>query len=172
MSVRAAEIAARRQYGGGVAHIRYKLQKPAKNYVWKIREIDGSYLCLQQFDKFWIWCAWNDWKRKLSYYSETCMKKFVKSLQVNLFLAGFSRLKPLCAAARAAPPFHDKNQFLEFKVYYNKIPSTLPGFSFIWVIKFLIVTKFHWCIEDKTGIKIYFFLNIYKAKIKSKLEFS
>ena len=25
------------------------------------------------------------------------MEKFVKSLQVNVFLAGFSRLKPLCA---------------------------------------------------------------------------
>jgi hypothetical protein len=34
--------------------------------------------------------------------AETCMKKFVKSHQVNLFLAGFSRLKPMCAAAARA----------------------------------------------------------------------
>jgi hypothetical protein len=33
-------------------HIRDKLQKPAENYIRKIREIDWSYLCLQQFDKF------------------------------------------------------------------------------------------------------------------------
>ena len=33
-------------------HIRDKLQKPAKNYIRKIREIEWSYLCLQQFDKF------------------------------------------------------------------------------------------------------------------------
>jgi hypothetical protein len=33
-------------------HSRAKLQKPAKNQVKKIREIDGSYLRLQRFDKF------------------------------------------------------------------------------------------------------------------------
>ena len=38
-------------------HIRDKLQKPAENYIRKIREIDWSYLCLQQFDKFWMWSA-------------------------------------------------------------------------------------------------------------------
>ena len=31
-----------------------KLQKPAKNKILKIREIDGSYLHLQRFDKFWV----------------------------------------------------------------------------------------------------------------------
>jgi hypothetical protein len=31
-------------------------------------------------------------------YAETCMKKFVKSHQVNLFLAGCSNLKPMCNA--------------------------------------------------------------------------
>ena len=57
-----------------LAHSCVKSQKPAKNYVWKIREIDGSYLCLQQFDKFWMWSAHNDRKRKLC---ET---------EINLFL--------------------------------------------------------------------------------------
>ena len=32
------------------AHIRDEFQKPAKNYIRKIREIEWSYLCLQQFD--------------------------------------------------------------------------------------------------------------------------
>jgi hypothetical protein len=36
-------------------HIRDKLEKPAKNYFRKTREIEWSYLCLQQFDKFWMW---------------------------------------------------------------------------------------------------------------------
>ena len=31
-----------------------KRQKPAENEIQKIREIDGSYLYLQRFDKFWI----------------------------------------------------------------------------------------------------------------------
>ena len=34
-------------------------------------------------------------------YAETCMKKFMKSHQVNLFLAAFSHLKPMCAVAAA-----------------------------------------------------------------------
>ena len=32
-------------------------------------------------------------------YAETCMKKFVKSFQVNLFLAAFSSLKLVCHSA-------------------------------------------------------------------------
>ena len=38
-----------------------------------------------------------------SYFNiaETCMKKFVKSLQVNLFLAGFSNLKLMCFVVHA-----------------------------------------------------------------------
>jgi hypothetical protein len=38
-------------------HIQDKLQKPAKNYIRKIREIEWSYLCLQQFDKLWMGSA-------------------------------------------------------------------------------------------------------------------
>jgi hypothetical protein len=33
-------------------HSRAKCQKPAKNLIFKNREIDGPYLCLQQFDIF------------------------------------------------------------------------------------------------------------------------
>ena len=43
------------EIGVGVAlHSSSKLQKPAKNKIQKICEIDGSYLCLQQFDEFLI----------------------------------------------------------------------------------------------------------------------
>jgi hypothetical protein len=48
--------------------------KTRQKLDWKIREIDGSYLRLQRFDKFWIWRARNDRKRKLFQYAETCMK--------------------------------------------------------------------------------------------------
>ena len=62
----------------------------------KIREINWSSLCLQQFDKFWIWSACNDRKRKLCESTETCFEKFVKSLQAKLFLVG--AILKLCAA--------------------------------------------------------------------------
>ena len=48
---------------------------------------DHTYAC-NTFQKFSIWSACNDRKRKLCKSTET--KKFVKSYQVNLFLAGFS----------------------------------------------------------------------------------
>ena len=41
----------------------------------KTRGIDGSYLCHQQFDKFWIWSAYNHRKRKLCQSDETCLIK-------------------------------------------------------------------------------------------------
>ena len=34
--------------------------------IQKIREIDCSYLCPKQFDKFWIWSSCNDRKQKSS----------------------------------------------------------------------------------------------------------
>ena len=67
---------------GQISETRQKLD-------WKIREIDGSYLCLQQFDMFWIWRARYDRKRKLSEYAGICMEEFVKPLWVNLFSASF-----------------------------------------------------------------------------------
>ena len=41
-----------------------KRQKPAKKLLQKIREINWLYLCLQQFNKLWIWRKCNDRKRK------------------------------------------------------------------------------------------------------------
>ena len=42
-----------------------KQQKNLQKLYWTIREIDSSYLCLQQFDEFCIRSACNDRKRKL-----------------------------------------------------------------------------------------------------------
>ena len=60
-------------------------KKPPKTRFKKIREINESYLCLQRFDKFWMWSAGNR-KRKLCEFAETSMEKLVKSQRVNLFL--------------------------------------------------------------------------------------
>ena len=64
-------------------------KNPPKMRFKKFLKLTGLYLCLQQIDKCWIWRAYNDRKRKSSEFSETCLEKFVKSHQVNLFLAGF-----------------------------------------------------------------------------------
>jgi len=61
-----------------------------------VKLIDPTYLCLQQFDKFWIWSAYNDRKRKLCESLETCFEKFVKSLQAKSILVG--AILKLCAA--------------------------------------------------------------------------
>ena len=74
--------------GVGRAHSWAKSQKPAKNEIQKIREIDESYLCLQRFDKFWMWSAGNR-KRKLCEFAETSMEKLVKSPWANLCFGGF-----------------------------------------------------------------------------------
>ena len=81
------------------AHSWAKLEKPAKNEIQKIREIDGSYLRLQRFDKFWMGSS-STRKWKLCKFAETCMEKLVKALWVNLFPAGFSHLEPLCNEGR------------------------------------------------------------------------
>ena len=52
----------------------------------KIREINWSYLCLQQFDKFWIWSACNDRKRKLCESIETFLKNLWNHFRRNYFL--------------------------------------------------------------------------------------
>ena len=62
-------------------------KKPPKTRFKKIREINESYLCLQRFDKFWMWSAGNR-KRKL--FEETSTEKLVKSTWSNLCFSGFS----------------------------------------------------------------------------------
>ena len=60
----------------------------------KIREIDWSYLRLEQFDKFWICITRRDRKRKRFELVEFCRKKLVKPLLLHLFSAYFSLLEP------------------------------------------------------------------------------
>ena len=60
----------------------------------KIREIDWSYLCLEQFDKFWICSARHDRKRKLFELVEFVRKRLLKPLLLHLFSAYFSLLEP------------------------------------------------------------------------------
>jgi hypothetical protein len=62
-----------------------KRQKTAKNEIQKIREIDGSYLCLQRLDKLYIWSAGNDQKWQLFEFAETLMEKLVKPLGGTYF---------------------------------------------------------------------------------------
>ena len=59
-------------------------------------------MCSQWSDKFWMWSACNREKRKSTEFSKTSLEKFVKSNRVNLFLAGFSHLDPLCALTETA----------------------------------------------------------------------
>ena len=70
------------------AHSWAKLKKPAQNEIFKNCEIEGSYLCLQKFDKFWIRSAGNH-KLKLCEFPDSWMEKHVKSLSANLFFGGF-----------------------------------------------------------------------------------
>ena len=48
---------------------------------------------LTHFEKWYY-----DWKRKLCGPAETCLKKFMKSIQVNLFWADLSHSEPQCRA--------------------------------------------------------------------------
>ena len=60
-------------------------EKPAKNEIEKIREIDWSYLSLPQFDKFSIYTMKHkQWPEMEIESTEICLKKCVKSQnQVN-----------------------------------------------------------------------------------------
>ena len=71
--------------------------KKRQKGIQKIREIVGSYLCMQRFHKFWMWRA-GIRKRKLCKFTQTCaMENSWKSLWLNLFWAIFCHLEPLCA---------------------------------------------------------------------------
>ena len=45
-----------------------------KTRIWILINVPTA-LCLQQFDKFWIWSLCNDRKRKLFEFAETCLEK-------------------------------------------------------------------------------------------------
>ena len=76
---------------------RFQITKSRQKLHKETCEIDWSHLCLQPFDKFQIYSACNHRKRKWCKSVEIDLQKFVKSHQVNLFLAGFGHLKPLCS---------------------------------------------------------------------------
>ena len=50
----------------------FQIAKTHQKLDWKIREIDWLYLCLQQFDEFWICSTWYGLKRKSCESAETC----------------------------------------------------------------------------------------------------
>ena len=85
----------------------------------KMIENSGKLNVCNSFDKSSI-C--NHRKRKLCKSAESRLKKFVKSQQVNLFLAGLSHLKPLCAGHCAAQV---SRQWSEPK---NAVVTTLTKF--------------------------------------------
>ena len=64
-------------------HSWFKSQKSAQNQILKIHEMDGPYLCLQQFDNQKLR------NRNRCKFADICSKKLVKSHQVNLFFGGF-----------------------------------------------------------------------------------
>ena len=67
-------------------------RRPTVGLYWKTRQkrvlIVSTNLCLQRFDKFWMWSAGNR-KRKLCEFAETSMEKLVKSPWANLCFGGF-----------------------------------------------------------------------------------
>ena len=92
----------------------------------KNREIDWSYLWLQQFDEFWICSARNDQKRKLCEFSETYMKKFVKSHHVNFIFGVFGTFgiavpwsadQPYCPQLSQTSKTHQKLDLKSWKIH-------------------------------------------------------
>ena len=73
--------------------IRPELVRPTgKNEILKNREINWIYLCLQHFDKYWMWGA----NTNVESWLETLVKSHFNQPEVNLFLADFSFLEPQC----------------------------------------------------------------------------
>ena len=75
------------------------VKKPAKVKVEKFVKLTDHTCACNDLTSFEYEVHGMTGNRKSFEYAETCMKKFVKSLQVNLFLAGFSRVKPMCSTA-------------------------------------------------------------------------
>ena len=68
-------------------------KNPPEIIFKKFVKLTRLYLCMQQFEIFWMCRTRNDRKRKLCEFAETCMEKLVKSLRVNSFSASFSLAK-------------------------------------------------------------------------------
>ena len=63
-------------------------KNPPKLRFKKFVKLTG-YLCLQQFDKFWKWSAYNDLKRKSSKFAETCLEKNTEITSSELIYGEF-----------------------------------------------------------------------------------
>ena len=97
----AAECGAAAAYDGGSPQW-FQMAKNQPKTRFKI--LWNWLITLKYVCKFWIWSACNDRKRKLFESAESCLKIFVKSHQVNLFLACFSHLEPLCGRLGGPEP--------------------------------------------------------------------
>ena len=84
------------------SHIRDKLQKPAKNYIRKICEIDWCHTCATNNLTSFVCEVRKNQKRKYCKSAENCLEKIVTSHQVNLFLTHFTHLEPLWVGAYCA----------------------------------------------------------------------
>ena len=86
----------------------------------KIREIDWSYLCLEQFDKFWVCSAGHDRKRKLFEHEEFCRKNLWNHFCCTYFQPILAFWNPLCAGTKNQAPTHLKYRTIDL------LPSTPP----------------------------------------------
>ena len=84
---------------------------------------------LQRFDNFFILSTCCDWKRKSRDFEETFMEKIVKALQVNLFVAGFSHLKPQWADTRPENSLQHPPSPPAFCSFSNSVPLIVSGLS-------------------------------------------
>ena len=76
-----------------------QMTETRQNQILKIREIDWSYLCLQQFDEFLKFSKQSTGNgNDVNQLTLAWKKLVISSRQVNLFLAGFSFLEALWAA--------------------------------------------------------------------------
>ena len=70
-----------------------KRQKPAKSETQKVREIDGSYLYQERFDKFWIWRP-----RKRPEMEVMSMPTLARNSWNHFIFGGFLAILSHCAA--------------------------------------------------------------------------
>ena len=102
---------------------RFQVTKTRQKLHKKICEIDWSHLCLQPCDKFQICSSCKHRKRKWCKSAEINLQKFVKSHQVNLFLAGFSNLEPPCIQSIFTAQMKVQPSNLSFLTFKSYLPN-------------------------------------------------
>ena len=125
---------------GGISRHRYHVlrntvgqnRKKSPKTIKNMLEIDRSYSCPQQFDNFLIWIACNGNDVNLLKLAETCFKKFVKSIQDNLFSADFSHSKPLSVSAEWSPKILEKRRWVRVVKNLSATGSCIsPSFDLV-----------------------------------------